>query len=343
MEEKMKKTTRILSLVLIALCLVSSMLFAQASKEVAGPKGTKPYQIAVIIKATDSDFWQYLLVGANNYAIEHADLVKVTTYGPPSEADIDKQVAILENVISTNPDGIVIASTSSDATVAALEMAYAKGIAIITVDNKVNTSKVHSFLATDNKVGGAMAADKMVEFMKAAGIPLKGKVGVVSAMAGVQVLTDRDSGFTTRLAQLAPGIEILQTKYVDNDIIKALGVTEDLITTYGKDLIGIFADNNHSADGVARAIGEQGLKDKIIVTAYDSDPEEVAAIKSGVLKAIMVQDPYGMGYKGVDSAVKIIEGGKLPAYVDTGVTAITAANVNDAAIQGLLDPYTLKK
>ena len=339
----MKNAFRMAGMVLALVVLSSSMVFANGSGDSAGPTGEKPYDIAVIIKATDSDFWQYLLVGAKNFGIENPDLVKVTTYGPPSEADIAEQVAILENVVSTNPDGIVIASTSSDATVAALEDAYSKGIAVITVDNRVNTDMVHSFLATDNTVGGALAADKMVEYMKAAGMPLEGKVGVVSAMAGVQVLTDRDAGFTTRLAELAPEIEILETKYVDNDIIKALGVTEDLITTYGDELVGIFADNNHSADGVARAIGEQGLQDSIIVTGYDSDPEEVAAIKSGVLKAIMVQDPYGMGYKGVQSAVTIIEGGSLPAYVDTGVTAVEKSNVGDPAVQGLLDPYTLKK
>lgn len=337
----MKKSLKIVSLILTILCLSSIMVFASGQAE--APAGEKPYDIAVIIKATDSDFWQYLLVGAENYGVENPDLVKITTYGPPSEADIAEQVSILENVIATNPDGIVIASTSSDATVFALEAAYDKGIAIITVDNRVNTDKVHSFLATDNTLGGSLGAVKMVEYMEAGGIPLKGKVGVVSAMAGVQVLTDRDTGFIEKLAELAPEIEIIETKYVDNDIIKALGVTEDLITTYGDDLIGIFADNNHSADGVCRAIAEQGLQDKIIVTGYDSDPEEVASIKSGVLKAIMVQDPYGMGYKGVDSAVTIIEGGTLPAFVDTGVAVVEKSNVNDPKTQGLLDPYTLRK
>ncbi len=327
----------------VLMLMIAGTLFAAGQQDASGPAGEKPYEIAVVIKATDSDFWQYLLVGAKNYEAEHPDLVKVTTYGPPSEADIAQQVAILEDVISKNPDGIVIASTSSDATVPALESAYDKGIAIVTVDNKVNTDKVHTFLATDNLVGGAMAAEKMVEYMKSSGIPLKGKVGVVSAMAGIQVLTDRDSGFANRLKELAPNIEILETRYVDNDIVKALGVTEDLITTNGDELIGIFADNNHTADGVARAIGEQGLKDKVIVTGYDSDPEEVAAIKSGVLKAIMVQDPYGMGYKGVDSAVTIIEGGSLPSFVDTGVVGVEKSNVNDADIQGLLDPYSMKK
>ncbi len=332
--------------VLLMVTIVASMsLFAQGASEAqTGPKGVKPYEIAVIIKATDSDFWQYLLVGANNYGVEYPELVKVTTYGPPSEADIDKQVSILENVISTNPDAIVIASTSSDATVPAIEMAYDKGIKIITVDNRVNTNKVHSFLATDNTVGGALAADKMFEYLKKNNIATAGKkVAVVSAMAGVQVLTDRDIGFTKRIKELIPTIQLIDTKYVDNDIIKAMTVTEDLITTYGEDLIGIFGDNNHSADGVARSISEQKLSNKIMVTAYDSDPEEVSAIKSGVLKAIMVQDPYGMGYKGVDSAVRAIQGEKLPDYVDTGVVVVEAHNVNDPDAQGILDPFTMKK
>ncbi len=329
---------------ILLVTIVMSGLFAQGAQEAAGPKGEKPYEIAVIIKATDSDFWQYMLVGVLNYEFEHPDLVNVTTYGPPSESDIDQQIVILENVISTNPDAIVISSTSSDASVPALEQAYDKGIKIVTVDNRVNTDKVHTFLATDNTLGGSLAAEKMVEYLKKNNISTAGKkIAVVSAMAGVQVLTDRDNGFLTRINELLPGIEVIPTRYVDNDIIKSLSTTEDLITTYGDDLIAIFADNNQSADGVARAITEQGLKDKIIITAYDSDPEEVAAIKSGVIKALMVQDPYGMGYKGVDFAVKAIEGATLPEYVDTGVVVVEKHNVNDPEVQGILDPFTMKK
>ncbi len=339
------KRVRLLAIALICL-LISPVIFAVGQQESAGgegPAGEKPYEIAVIIKATDSDFWQYLLVGAENYGKEHSDLVKVTTYGPPSEADIDKQVSILEDVVATNPDGIVIASTSSDATVPALEKAYDKGIAIITVDNRVNTDKVHSFLATDNKLGGSLAAEHMVDNMKANGIPLKGTVAVVSAMAGVQVLIDRDSGFTETMKKIAPEITVLEPRYVDNDIIKALGTAEDLITKYGDELVGVFADNNHTADGVARAIGEQGLKDRIMVTAYDSDPEEVNALRDGIIKALIVQDPYGMGYKGVDSAVMSIQGSQLPEFLDTGATAITPENMDEPAMQGLLDPFSLKK
>jgi ribose transport system substrate-binding protein len=302
----------------------------------------KPYKIALIIKATDSDFWQYVIVGGTNYGLEHPDVAKVTSYGPPSEADIDKQVAIVEDVISSSPDAIVIASTSSDATVPALEKAVAKGIAVITIDNKVNTEKVHSFLATNNRVGGALAADKMLEAMKAAKIAPKGKVAIVSAMAGIQVLDNRDAGFTEQMKKIAPEIEVLAPRYVDNDIIKALGVAEDLITA-NKDLIGIFADNNHTGDGVSRVVTEQKLQDKLMVTAFDSDPEEVKALESGSIKALILQDPYGMGYKGCDFAAQVLDGKQVPKYVDTGATAVTKENMKQEDIKALLDPMLKKK
>lgn len=311
-------------------------------KETKTEEKKGPVDVAVIIKATDSDFWQYLLIGAENAAKENPDKIKVTTYGPPSEADIDKQVAILENVIAKKPDAIVIASTSSDATVPALERAYDQGIKIITVDNRVKTDKIHSFLATDNKKGGALAAEKLVESLKANNIPLKGKVGVISAMAGVQVLTDRDTGFIEKLKELAPDVEILETRYVDNDMTKALSAAQDIITA-NKDIIGFFADNNMTGDGVARAIKERKLQDKIMVVAFDSDPEEIESLRSGAIKALIVQDPYGMGYKGTMFAYQAVMGEEIPKAVDTGATAVTKENMDQEDIKGLLDPTIKKK
>jgi ABC-type sugar transport system substrate-binding protein len=102
---------------------------------------TKPYNIAVIIKATDSDLWQYVIIGAVNYGLDNPDKAKVSWYGPKSEADIDKQVALLEDIISKKPDAIVIASTSSDATVPALENSIDQGVVVVTIDNKVHSDK----------------------------------------------------------------------------------------------------------------------------------------------------------------------------------------------------------
>jgi ribose transport system substrate-binding protein len=297
--------------------------------------------IPVIIKATDSDFWQYVWVGAKNYELENPGKVKVTLYGPKSEADIDKQIAILEDVIAKNPKCIVIASTSSDAPVAAFEKARAAGIKIVTIDNKVKTD-VDTFLATDNVKGGALAADMLVEGLKAKKVELKGKVALISAMAGIQVLSFRDKGFTDRLKEIAPNVKVMETKYVDNDIVKAMGVAKDLMAA-NADLIGFFADNNHTGDGVARAIAEEKVQGKIMATAFDSDPEEVKALGEDSIYALILQDPFGMGYKGVDSCLKALGGQKLPEYVNTGATAVKKGNMGKAEVKGLLDPMSKKK
>ena len=310
------------------------------ASDAAAPATTakKPYNIAVIIKATDSDFWQTLLKGANAAMAKEPDTIKVTTYGPASESDIDKQVSILENVVSKKPDAIVIASTSSDATVPALEEAAAAGIPIITCDNKVNTDVYKSFLRTDNKKGGSLAAEQMVAAWKAAGIdPAGKKVVVISAMAGVQVLVDRDAGFVDKIKELVPTIKIIDARYVDNDISKALSTTEDLMTA-NADLIGVFADNNHTGVGVARAITERKVSSSVMGIAFDSDAEEVSALTSGTLKGIVVQDPYGMGYKGTMYAVDAIEGRSVPKDVDTGATVVTKENMNNPDVVKLLDP-----
>lgn len=350
--KEMKRLLFLLVAVLLSVSMLSVFVFTgckEATAEETAQEGTGeetavnegPINVAVIVKATDSEFWQYVIIGAENAAKENPDKVKVTIFGPASEADIDEQVDILENVISNKPDAIVIASSSSEATVPALERAYEQGITVITIDNAVMTDKVHSFLATDNIKGGELAAENLVKAIEDNNMELSGKIGLISAMAGVQVLIDRDGGFEDKLAELAPELELLEVRYTDNDMVKSLGATEDIITA-NEDLIGIFADNNMTGNGVAKAIEERGLEDEIAVVAFDSDPQEVESLRIGAIDALIVQDPYGMGYKGVMYAYDVAVGETIPEYIDTGVVVVTRDNVDDEDMQGLIDP-TLKK
>ena len=323
------------------LLLAGAVLGTIAVGAVGNRAVAKTLNIAVIVKATDSDFWQYMIVGAENYAHDHPD-VKITTYGPPSETDIDQQVSILENVITRHPDGILIAPTSSDAPAPAIDHAMSSGIPVVTADNKVNGAKVSAYLATDNQKAGAEAAQKLVEVLKAQKKDLSGKIGLISAYAGVQVLTQRDNGFTQKLAQLAPDLKLLPVRYIDNDIQKAMASATDVISA-NPDMLGFFADNNHSADGTALAIRSSGKAGKLAAIAFDSDPQEVDALRDGVLSALVVQDPYGMGYKGVQYVVDAIAKKELPAYTDTGVAVITKANMGQPDMKALLNPLTRKK
>ncbi len=304
----------------IAIMLVSSA--GCAPKVATEAPSADTIEIALIVKATDSGFWQKVIEGGEAFDAENAN-VNVTVYGPASEADVDESISILENVITSKPDAIVIASNAGEGAVAALKEAVDAGIVVMTVDTSIPTDVVTTHLATDNVLGGALAAEAMVEQMKAAGIELKGKVAIVAAVAGVQTIVDRDGGFIDKMAELAPDIEVLTPVYVDNEIEKALSETEQIITREGADLIGIYADNNHTGDGVGRAIKQAGLQDSVIVVAFDDDQEELDFLDEGVIKALIIQDQYNMGYSGCAFAVRALMGETLPSFVDTGVKVTT--------------------
>ncbi len=302
-------------LIVVILAMMVIPVFAGGKQEEAAASSGKT-EIALIIKATDSGFWQKVIEGGEAFDADNAG-VNVTVYGPASEADIEEAIGILENVVESRPDAIVIATNAGEGAVPAVDNALSQGIPVITVDTKIPTD-VTSHLATDNVLGGKLAAEAMVEFFKEYNIEMKGTVAIVAAVAGVDTIIERDGGFIEKLSELAPGITILDPRYVDNDIAKSMTTAEDLITTYD-DLIGIYADNNHTGDGVAKAIEQAELQDKVMVVAFDDDEDEIIALREGIIKTLIIQDQYNMGYSGCAYAVKALNGETLPKFVDTGV------------------------
>ncbi|MBE6834045.1 ABC transporter substrate-binding protein [Faecalispora sporosphaeroides] len=304
----------------------------------ASGAGKDTYHVTVIIKATDSSYWQTLLLGAKAAAEESNGKIKVTTDGPASETDIDKQVTILENAIAAKPDGIVLASISSTSTVPAVEQAVNAGIPVVTVDNKLETDAYTQHIATDHAAAAATAAADMVEQWKAKGIdPAGKKVALISADSGSAVNQARCKGFTDEIKRLVPGIVVLETQYCDNDIQKALDAADNLVLA-NQDLIGIFGDNNHMGDGIAKAMEQSKKGDKIVTYAFDSDDTEIDAIQNGNLTGIVVQDPFGMGYNGVLAAVSKLEGKELEKDKVSETTLVTKKNIQEDAVQKLLYP-----
>ena len=157
----------------------------------------------------------------------------------------------------------------------------------------------------------------MVEELNAAGIPLEGKVAIVAAVAGVSTIIERDGGFIDRMAELAPNIEVLEPVYVNNEIELALTEAENIITREGDDLIGIYAGQQPYWRWRWSCIKQAGLQDSVIVVAFDDDQEELDFLAEGVIKALIIQDPYNMGYSGCAYAVQAVLGEEVPAFIDT--------------------------
>ena len=120
----------------------------------------------MIIKASDSSFWQTMLAGARKAGGDYG--LKVGLFGPTSETDVNEQVQLVENSISRGADAIVLAPNSSNALNSAIKRARSAGIKIVLADTAV-TTPAEGFIGTDNVKAGEQAGERMCRARQAAG------------------------------------------------------------------------------------------------------------------------------------------------------------------------------
>ena len=297
------------------------------------PQAAEP-KIPIIVKDTTSFYWQIVLAGARKAG--HDLHVNVPELGAQSESDINGQISILENAVAEHPAAVVIAPTQYQALGAPITEA-AKKVKIIGIDSAADSKAFTSFLTTDNVKGGREAADALAQGIEQTYGKAEGDVALITSLPGVGSLDQRAKGFKEELAAKWPGLKLVADKVADGQATTGLNIMTDLITANPK-LRGVFASNLIMGQGAGQAVAENKMQDKIKLVAFDSDDKLVKFLKDGVIYALVVQDPFRMGYDGVKTALEASEGKPVAANVDTGVTVITKASMNSPRAQELLNP-----
>ncbi|KWX05665.1 sugar ABC transporter [Carbonactinospora thermoautotrophica] len=331
-----------LAAVIALLALVVGVVAGRATAQSAGGSGggsggaAAGKRVDVIIKASDSSFWQTMLAGASKAAGDYG--LQVSLFGPTSETDVNQQVQLVENSISRGVDAIVLAPNSSTALNNVIERARKAGIKVIIADTQVTTES-DGFIGTDNTKAAEQAGRRLCELTKAAGKD-SGDVLIESSVAGVQVLENREEGFRSGLGS-CPNLKVVGPRYNNNDINTAASQVNDALTANPR-IVGVFAANNTSGDGTARAIKDNNAAGRIPVVSFDTDPQQVAALRDGTLDTLVVQNPYFFGYQGVVEAGMAVVGTAPPRNLDPGAVLAEKSNMDTPEVQALLTPPTAK-
>ena len=317
----MKKALRTIVLVVIAGIFIGIGIARK------GKQGSQR-RIAVIPKGITHIFWESIRKGAEKAGAEAG--VKIFWNGPEREGNREVQIQIIEDFITQKVSGIVLAPIDNKALVPSVEKIHARNIPCVIIDSGIDTDKYISFIATDNYKGGVIAAKRMGKILNG-----KGKIVVVKYAPGSASTMKRENGFINTIEKEFPEIKIVDTQYGMDTVETALQAAEDLLTK-NTELDGLFACNESTSIGALRALQSQRRAGKMKMVGFDAGGLLIEGVKTGVVDSLVVQNPYKMGYTGVQAIIATLDGKSVDRRVDTGVVLVTKENLETGEIRELV-------
>ena len=302
-----------------------------AQGEGGGKQG--PVELAVVPKAVGFDFWEQVRIGAQCAADKSEGQVDISWDGVTAETDVSGQVDLLTNFITQGVDGLVYAATDAKVLYDVTKNAKDNGVTVVNVDSgtKPQPEDVPVF-ATDNVAAARKVPDLLAKELGKKG----GEVAFIPFQQGTLTNEQREQGFKEGLKD-HPELKLVAEQSSQSQYNTALTVTENILTA-NPGLDAIFAANEPGVLGAAEAVRQAGKAGDITIVGWDGNPKEVEAVRDGLVSTLVVQNPFKMGYDGVNAAVEIIREGKTVQGGDTGVTFVNKANVDDPEVESVLDP-----
>jgi ribose transport system substrate-binding protein len=286
-----------------------------------------------IPKTVNSTFWLAVWEGTKKAAAE-LGYKEVLYKGTASQADIAGQVNLVNDMVSRKVSGIMIAATDAKALVDPVEKAVAAGVPVVTLDSGVDSQKPYAYIATDNIAAAKTAADVLGGLIGG-----KGTVGDIGITAGSQTGREREDGFVKRMKAKHPEVKVLAVQYTGCDPAKSLNIATDMLTG-NPGLVGFYGACDGPGTGIAQLVKQRNMKGKIKSVSFDVSPDQFLLFLDGYLDALIVQDPFQMGYRGVYAMDQVIH--KQPVkdkLVAIPAKVVTLKNISQPDIYDLLASY----
>lgn len=287
--------------------------------------GGENYSLTLIPGVIGDEFYVTMGCGAQDKAKEMG--IQLNVQGPQEFAP-SAQTQVLNSVVQSQPDAILIAPTDQTAMVGPIQNAANQDIAIFTVDTTIRKDIALAHIGSDNIEGGRIAGETLAKRINE-----QGKVLVISVKPGISTTDQRQQGFEEAIKSY-PNIEYLGTQFSNNDASQAASITTSTLQAH-PDLVGIFGANLFSGQGAGTGVRQAGKKQQVNVVAFDASPTQVKSLRDGLLDALIAQHPAEIGGTGVQMAVEYLKSGKKPTEknVATGFTAVTRDNLNKPEVQ----------
>jgi ribose transport system substrate-binding protein len=313
-----------------SLLLVSACGSDDGSSSGSGDGGVSGKKFVLMQGVKGDPFYISMECGAKEKADELG--IELQVQGP-DKFDATLQNPLLDAVSATKPDALLVAPNDVKASATPIKRIQDRGTKVVLVDTTVDDAGVGvSRIATDNNLGGQKAAEALNTLLNG----VAGKVLVVSVDPGISSTDARVAGFNEAVQSKHSNFTLAaDTQYSHNSPQTAASVVQaELRRT--PDLVGVFATNLFTAQGVATGIRAAGKSNQVKVVGFDAGPDQVKQLEAGDVQALVAQKPYDIGVMGVEQAANAVEGAQVTAKIDTESLIVTKDNMNSPEVNKYL-------
>ena len=285
-----------------------------------GIQAANEKKVALVMKALSNPFFSTMESGAKKYAQQ--ENISLEVFGTERETDVERQIGIVENLISRGFGAIVIAPVDSKKLVPICAKALDKNIVVVNIDNPLHrvTMAQYSlsipFVGSDNHAGAKLVGAYIKRKLKG-----RGRVIVIEGIRGVENADLRKAGFIEAVTRDS-AISVVASESANWHTDEALSLTVELLRLHDP-VDAIFCANDKMALGALQALDLMDLSGKILIGAYDNIEEVHNEMRNGRIQATLEQHPELMGQYGVQLAWQALNGNKIPKYTSTPLDLVT--------------------
>ena len=309
----MKRLISFLATSAVALGLVSS---ATAQEN---PFGSPPWTIGFSQDSMDHPWRAYMVTSAEAQSKKYPDLIKEFIFTDAGGSN-EKQIADVEDLIARGVDLIIMSPREAQALVPAVEAIKKAGIPLVVLDREVVGEDYKVFIGGNNLQIG----EELGKFTKAQ-VGESFRYLELKGIPGATPTIQRHEGFTAQIEGKATRLDAQPANY---DLAPAIPIVEDWLTRYRGKFQVIYAHNDPMILGAINVLKEAGYQPgDVFLVGVDGQREAFEAIKDGWLQATAIYATGGA--LGLDMAVRVLKGQKVPKRIITETPVITKDNVAD--------------
>ena len=305
-----------LSRLAAAFALLAALLLSGCAATVA----TEQHTVALVAKSTQTEFWLSVFAGAEAAATEYN--LKLTITGPETEEDYEAQNRMVADAVAAGAEALVFSAIDYENNASAIDAAARAGVKIVAIDSSVASDMVSTYIGTNNYSAGQMAAQAALDRVEG-----MLTVGIVNYDINSANGQEREKGAVELLRESGRA----EVAAVINTLAEAGQAEEDTAAMLKEhpEINVLLAFNEPTSVGAAEAVSELGLSGSVFLVGFDSNVATVYGLQEGSVDALVVQNPYAMGYLGVESAYKLLSGqaDSIEKTVDTSTQVVDRENI----------------